>query len=1531
MAEADAELKQLKNIRATHKAQLTRFRNFLDKFKTQDVPDLVQLELRMNSLEGILDSFNTTQTNIEALDVDTSEDEHSLTRCNFEDNYFELMSIAKRFLSLHAVQNEPNVSIHSSSSGIQEASTPNIKLPQITLPTFDGSYEHWLFFKDTFESLIHKEPSIPLINKFHYLRLSLKGQAADLLKSLECSSSNYEVAWQLLVDRYENKQLLVKNHIKALFQLDSISKESFSGLRNLLDSMTRHLRALEVLGQPVSSWDALLIHLVSSKLDNNSRREWEADSSKLESITIADFTKFLQEKCKILESIQSTQTPTTSRNIRGMSVSKHTPKCCFCQKEHTIYNCNSFIALNVHSRLSEVKRLKLCINCLRNNHVVKDCRSIPCRKCQQRHNTLLHIDYTQNSKTKPIQNSPDQSSNESSSSNHEINQDNISSNTINLSVSSFDYKSANVLLSTAVVNIFDSNGRSHTCRILLDNGSEASFISESLFEKLKLPSTAVNLSITGIAQNQAKVLKQTKLLIESRQSNFKININCLVLPKITSKIPSFVFDKSDLNIPANLILADPSYHIPGSVDLLIGADYFWDLLNIGQIKLGKDLPILQKTRFGWVISGRFFPKKYIQKDSSGLSCNFSSINNSLENMLEKFWSVEEYSYSEHLSPEEKTCEELFVKSTVRNPDGRFVVQLPFKISPSCLGDSKEIALKRFYSLEKKFQKNPPLKKEYSDFIREYETLGHMTRIDSVDHEKPHFYLPHHCVFKESSTTTKVRVVFDGSSKTSSGFSLNDILCVGPTIQNDLFSIILRSRKHKIVLIGDIAKMYRQVLIKNNQRNLQLILWRSDPDSEIQTYQLNTVTYGTASASYLSTRCLLELAHECSKTDPELSKIISNDFYVDDLFTGGSSVEDVLNIKTRILLILNSGGFELRKLMSNNIEVVKEQPSSETLLFFDQSLETKTLGLTWDSRSDTFKYSICSNNDTSFTKRTILSTIAKIFDPLGLIAPIIIVAKILIQRLWQSKIDWDESIPLDIYRSWINFRSHLIDINNINIPRYILSTNTLTTELHCFSDASEQAYGACIFIRTIDTDNSITVNLLCAKTRVSPLKIITMPRLELCAALLGAQLLNKVKDSLDIKVDEYFCWCDSQIVLSWILSPSHHWKIFVGNRVSQIQTLTSSDAWFYINSKENPADLLSRGVTPGDLINNQLWWKGPTWLSASKEKWPTYSPTDESVCDIDVSNERKTVKPLSFTVTTNENNFDLLTKFSSFTKLQRVTAYCIRFSINCKNPDIKRTGSLDTKELTNALNILIRLIQNDVFAKEFSTLNNSKSVNNKSKLIKLHPFIDRDNIIRVGGRLRHSNYNYDKKFPIILPGKHYFSKLLVEYEHKRLLHAGPQLLLSSIREKFWILSGRNLVRQVVRNCTVCYRCNPVPSEHLMGDLPSYRISQCRPFFNVGVDFCGPFMLKDRAPHFGGLWEAGVKSAKFHIKRVMKDVPLTYEEFLTILTQIEACLNSRPLYPLTNDPSDIQPLTPSHFLIGERITTIPEDDYTTIPNC
>lgn len=187
MAEADAELKQLKNIRATHKAQLTRFRNFLDKFKTQDVPDLVQLELRMNSLEGILDSFNTTQTNIEALDVDTSEDEHSLTRCNFEDNYFELMSIAKRFLSLHAVQNEPNVSIHSSSSGIQEASTPNIKLPQITLPTFDGSYEHWLFFKDTFESLIHKEPSIPLINKFHYLRLSLKGQAADLLKSLECS------------------------------------------------------------------------------------------------------------------------------------------------------------------------------------------------------------------------------------------------------------------------------------------------------------------------------------------------------------------------------------------------------------------------------------------------------------------------------------------------------------------------------------------------------------------------------------------------------------------------------------------------------------------------------------------------------------------------------------------------------------------------------------------------------------------------------------------------------------------------------------------------------------------------------------------------------------------------------------------------------------------------------------------------------------------------------------------------------------------------------------------------------------------------------------------------------------------------------------------------------------------------------------------------------------------------------------------------------------------------------------------------
>lgn len=1636
----NSELKKLQYKRRTLKGQLTRFKNSLGAIALEPEPDLIQLEFRLAKLEPLLDNFNEVQSEIEMLDSGTPDEVNELARQEFEDFYFKISSEAKALICNNSRGPPPaaNAQSESSESNQSNSHNTNIKLPPITLPTFDGNYEQWLFFRDTFESLIHKDESIPIINKFHYLRLSLKGQAAQLLTSLECSASNYQVAWDLLVKRYENKQVLIKNHIKAIFELEPIAKESLLSLRGLLDGMTRHLRALEVLGQPVNYWDSLIIHLFSLKLDSFTRREWETEYSKQDNTTLKKFTDFLYEKCKVLESIQSSQTlknKNVSSGVRGLSASAHAPICFYCSKEHTIYNCKEFLNLNVQSRISEAKKLKLCSNCLRNNHTVDTCRSIPCRKCQKKHNTLLHIDFSAN--------------NANTNPNWSKNKDNVASNVpnkVNCNISnanenavqiphtqdsttnshfSSNYSSGSVLLSTVLIYIYDNKGSIHMCRALLDNGSESTFITENLCKKLNVPLQSTNLSITGIGHTYTKALKLSNVTIESRQTDFKMNLKCLVLSKITNKIPTLFVDISQLNIPSNLILADPSFNEPGPIDILIGADYFWDLLSVGQIKLGSNLPTMQKTQFGWVISGKFIPKGHI---SESISCNFSAleIEESLENQLLKFWELEEVSPPPTFSSDsdEVICEELFVSSTVRQTDGRFIVDLPLKHSPSVLGNSLENATKRFLSLERKLNRNPQLKAEYSKFLREYETLKHMTKLDYINTEQLHYYLPHHCVIKEDSTTTKLRVVFDASAKTSSNISLNDILRIGPTIQEDLFSIVLRARKHNILLTADIAKMYRQVLINVDQRPLQLILWRSDPNSKIETFQLNTLTYGTAPASFLSTRCIKELSIECQNIDPEISQIIARDFYVDDLCTGGNSVDEVIHIKNRISEILLSGGFELRKFSSNNFDVVSNvNVEDNSIVSFGELHEYKTLGLIWEPSCDVLKYFIRPTAETSCTKRCILSAIAQIFDPLGLLAPVIIIAKMLMQRLWQSKISWDESVPLDIHSTWIRFKANLDDINSIKIPRHAICKNPIKIEMHGFSDASEVAYGACIYIRSFDSFGNYHVHLLCAKSRIAPIKTITIARLELCAALLLAQLSETVKKSLDLQVDTIFYWCDSKIVLAWINSSSQQWKIFVANRVSQIQSLTNPDSWFYVKTQENPADIVSRGLNPSLLLNNKLWWHGPTWLFRSQDDWPLQS--NNPVQNLDNNPEKRSIKPISFVVTPSMNLFDLFERFSTFTKLQRVTAYCLRFLYNTKMPMASRShGPLKAEELLEALKTLIRLVQQDAFSKEFNDLKRGRHVDTKSKLLNLNPFIDNEKIIRVGGRIKHSNFDFEKKFPAVLPDKHIFSKLLVRYEHVRLLHAGPQLLLASLRDRFWHISGRNLVRKMVRECVTCSRFNPITSQYLMGDLPDYRVTPSRPFLNVGVDFCGYFLIKDRqtrnykklkayvclfvclttravhlelvtslstdaflaalrrffarrgvsaniysdhgtnfvgakaeiekfvhlnkneiqndlslvnvkwhfippkSPHFGGIWEAGVKSTKFHLKRVLTNAVLNFEDFMTVLCQVEACLNSRPLSPLTSNPSDLQPLTPAHFLIGERLTSLPDKHYVSI---
>ncbi|XP_059062406.1 uncharacterized protein LOC131855179 [Achroia grisella] len=357
--------------------------------------------------------------------------------------------------------------------------------------------------------------------------------------------------------------------------------------------------------------------------------------------------------------------------------------------------------------------------------------------------------------------------------------------------------------------------------------------------------------------------------------------------------------------------------------------------------------------------------------------------------------------------------------------------------------------------------------------------------------------------KESSESTKLRVVFDGSASTSSGYALNDILMVGPNMQDYLLSILIRSRQYKYLLCGDIEKMYRQVEVNENDRALQLILWRGDESEPIQTLSLNTVTYGTACASYLSTRCIWQIGEE--QNDELIKTIIKKDFYIDDLITGCDDEEQLRYIKHSVTKALN------------NLTI---------------SESTSTLGLGWNPSSDSLNFPLKNIPKCNMvTKRNILSISFQIFDPLGLLSPCIIQPKIIMQNLWKEKIQWDQPVPQTIRESWQKYCDNIQYLKEFQVPRLVLCNNPIEIELHSFSDASQAAYGACIYMRSIDANNRVSVKLLCSKSKVSPIKPITMPRLELCAALLAARLSGTVIESLRYKPNNVIHLCDSSIVIS----------------------------------------------------------------------------------------------------------------------------------------------------------------------------------------------------------------------------------------------------------------------------------------------------------------------------------------------------------------------------------------------------------------
>ncbi|XP_062704584.1 uncharacterized protein LOC134286901 [Aedes albopictus] len=1624
----------------------------------------LQLELREDQ-EEFTDASETVSLN---------EDANRKARDDFERNYMKVYGfIVSKLRTPEPTPSSSNVVVHA---GTSDTSFARIRLPEVRLPTFDGTLTNWLTFRDAFVSLIDSNPQLKPIDKFSYLVSSLSKEAKRVIESIEITSVNYSVAWGLLEKRFDNKKLVVKTYIESLLSIEPMRKECYESLARIIDDFERNLKMIQKMAIDTQGWSVLLAHMLCARLDCATLKQWEQHHNSTEVPEYEDVLKFLRGHCSILQSLSSSKPrnpdPPKSEPVRSsksklshaVTTSASPKSCSFCkQSSHSPFHCEALRKMPTSQRFELVKKNSLCINCFSPSHLVKQCQSSCCRVCGQKHHTMLHQNTTlRSSDGDPIPKSTPTSSpappppNQPPSTRSTTAQPQSSSsqppppspNALAPSTSgpSTSYMPTalvgsvrtvplTVLLQTAVVKIADANGYAIWARALLDPASQINLMTVELSQKLKLRRVKTHQEIGGVGNATVVSSYAVDARIESHCSSFVADFSFHVLPGITRELPAKALNTQEWNIPANIVLADPTFHQPGPIDMILGMEVYYELVEEGLVRLGPDLPVLQKTVLGWVVSG-----KVGSSPSSRVSYAHVCSISSLEDQLARFWELESCQSSSNFSVEETLCEAHFSATTVRDETGRFVVQLPKRSAVlSTLGDSKEIATRRFLTLERRLNANPQLKQAYSDFIEEYHRLGHMEDVtDSEDLETNalSYYLPHHCVVRPDSLTTKLRVVFDASCATSTGVSLNDGLMVGPVVQDDLVSITLRFRMSRYAIVSDIEKMYRQILVFSSDRSLQKILWRNSPSEPMRTYQLSTVTYGTSCAPYLATRCLQELAKVGETTHPQAAKAVSKDFYMDDLLTGVTEIAEGQQLCSQLLDLLQSAGLCLRKWSSNCPTLLEHLPSElrdeRTVLDLEASAPIKTLGLKWQTSTDEFLFDVPDwNSSPIITKRIALSDAAKLFDPLGLVGPVIVQAKIYLQDVWRSQKGWDEPLDDELQQRWHEFRENLLALRNLSVPRWVAPVvNPASTQIHGFCDASLKAYGACLYIRVTADDGTISVNLLTAKSKVAPLadsrkqKRVCLPRLELSAALLLAHLFQKVQTAINLEAQTFF-WSDSTIVLHWLSATPSRWKTFVANRVSEVQHATVGGLWAHVPGCENPADIISRGMDPEQLKTTNSWWHGPDWLSKSSRFWPAFVHTSNE----DFPPENLEERQVALAVHTIPPN-PIFSLRSSYVALLRVVAWIRRFQFNSNptNRGQRRFGCLTTVEMHEALRCLVGIAQREAFREEFASLATSGQVKPSSKLKSLRPFVDQG-VLRVGGRLRNAAVPEDRKHPFVLPSKHPFTELVARYYHQKLLHAGPQLLISSLREKFWPLRARNLARRIVHSCINCFRCRPRATEQVMGDLPAERVSPTLPFLCTGVDLCGPvyYRLPDRkskpvkayvalfvclsikavhielvgdlstnsflaalrrfvarrgkpkliecdnaqnfrgavrelselskqfrcqqmqntvtrscaedgiefkfipprSPNFGGLWEAGIKSMKTHLKATLGNTILTAEQLTTLLAQIESCMNSRPLTQLSAEPDDLDVLTPGHFLIHRPLTAIAEPSLEDVP--
>ncbi|XP_070134695.1 uncharacterized protein [Drosophila bipectinata] len=1389
-----------------------------------------------------------------------------------------------------------NVATASPFVGSYASMTPNgtqaigpRRLPD--LPIFGGQPEDWPIFNCSFVETTQAYNCTDLENNQRLLK-ALKDEARETVKSLLIHPANVRAVMEQLRFRFGRPEQLIRSQLNSVREVQPISEQQlerivpFATRVSNLTAFLQSAKAEQHLGNPT------LMEELVAKLPTSKRVDWARHAASIQPFpTVAHFSAWLQEYANIVCTILDVDGKEPRRRVLHASVDQNGYEqrddrhggCPICGGQHATTSCSEFIGASPPGRWSMVKRHRLCFTCLRSGHAARSCDvhgECQINGCRRLHHRLLHEEdegrrrpeqrggfrrHNGGNQMSPVsRRSPDRrSSPRGGYRDHERTQESaVRRNSLerrapqpaeapmqrNLSI---DVEGGRLLFRILPVTLYGA-GRQVDTYALLDEGSSVTMIDDELRRDLGVQGERRQLNIQwfgGRASREPTNVVSLEISGAGKPTRHPLRnvyaVSSLSLPMQTLCRRDVQGVHKDSRLP----MKPYSNVVP---KLLIGLDHGHLGLPLRTRRFAREGPYAAATELGWVVFG---PVSGQSTTPSPRSCLLAvSMDDAMEKMVEDYFEME--SFGVKLAPpvaasDDARAQRILEDTTVK-VGRRYQTGLLWKDDHAVLPRSYEMAHRRLINVEKKLKRNGQLALEYDRIIKDYVSKGYARKLQpdevAVKSDKL-WYLPHFGV-ENPNKPGKVRLVFDAAAKVG-GTSLNSALDKGPQHYKPLPAVLFHFREGAVGVCGDIKEMFHQVLIRPEDRCSQRFLWRDgNDDREPDTYEMNVMTFGAAcspsTAHYVKTVNALKFRD----SDPRAVKAIIDHHYVDDYVDSFDTESEAIEVSTRVKEIHAEAGFELCQFSSCSpiVEAALGPPGQVKSVGWGES-EQKILGMRWQVATDDFRFNVeyhrvpksVLSGERVPTKREFLSLLMSTFDPLGFLCCLMITAKLLLREIWRQKIQWDEPLPEEIGRAFAAWRRELDAVGQFRCPRHYFGRGAVRTiELHVFVDASQSAFAAVAYWRVTYNDGNVLVSFVCAKTKCAPMRTMSIPRLELQAAVLGTRVMNTVKEEHGVDISETVLWTDSKTVLKWIGSTHRRYKQFVGNRVAEILESSKVSQWRWVPTADNAADDATRSQSKADLSPESRWLSGPAFLRQPESGWPTPEKGTEHVPDAPDEEEM----PGEFALVASNEFVILFQRFSSFSRLVRTTAWVLRFARRCRKQrsELEEYG-LTATECEAAENLLIRQAQLESFPDEMGSAERGKEVANSSEIRSLAPYMDKYGVLRVYGRVDAAlSMPYSARRPVILSHRHSLTEMVVRHYHAQMKHQNVDATIAQIRTRFWVTKIRRVLKEVISSCNECKLQRTRPMPPIMGPLPEDRLEAGGwPFKYTGLDYFGPLLV------------------------------------------------------------------------------------------